>query len=573
MKSRMLRAVLFVLCVAALATAAAARSAVRYTVHVPSADRSALVHLLERENFDVAGQDPEGGTVCVIVSVSGLRRLKAMGLDPRIVSGPDRPIPSGYKNFDTIAATLQTYANTYPAIARNVDVGAEYGVGPTCEGRPLRALKISDNVYCDEDEPPLLIVSGHHAREIVTPELALQIIEKLLVGYGVDHAITRIVDENEIWIAPVWNPDGYAHVFEADGYWRRNRSPHGFGPPGVDLNRNYPFGWNGLAAGSTDPNVETYRGRFPASEKETQNMLALAVDRRFAKVLDLHSHGREVLFTYHDPSSMPDAVEDWYMAQAAELSIRMGYSGRIRKPSAEGEHYQWQLNALGAFCFLAETADAFHPPHSAALDEAELIWPGVEWFLERPIPLKGHVTETVTGRPIEADIEISGLDYPAGDRHRSGGPWGRFHHFVPPGPQSVTFSAPGYPARTVHVAVGEGKSTTIETQLGTGPALTVVGKVSPGENLAVTFDYPAGAGHHYITRIARSAGPSATMSTDLFPGWSGILDRSGRAEGILPIPDDPTLVGQTFQMAYFTFTTAWNTQTAMSATVELTVKD
>ncbi len=573
MKRRVLRAILFVFCIAVFASAATARSAVRYTVQIPSADTSALMSLLEKESFDVAGHNPERRTVCVIVSVSGLRRLKAMGLDPLIVSGPDRGVPSGYEDFDTIAATLQALADTYPRIARKVDVGAEFGVGSTVEGRPLIALKISDNVTRDEDEPALLIVSGHHAREIVTPLLALQIMERLLSRYGIDETITRIVDENEIWIAPVWNPDGYAHVFEADSYWRRNRSPLSFGLHGVDLNRNYPFGWNGLAAGSTDPNVETYRGRFPASEKETRNMLALAVDRRFAKVLDFHSHGREVLFTYNDPSSMPDTIEDWYMVQAAELSIRMGYGGRIRKPSAEGEHYQWQLNELGAFCFLVETADAFHPPHSAALDEAQRIWPGVAWFLDGKIPLKGHVTETVTGRPIEADIEIAGLVYPAGDRHRSGGPWGRFHHFVPPGRHTVTFSAPGYAARTVQVTVAEGESTVIETQLGTGPALTVVGKVSPGENLTISIDYPAGAGHHYISRIARRAVGDAAATTNLFPDWSGTLDESGRAEGILPIPDDPTLVGHTFEMAYFTFTTAWQSPTAATATVTLTVED
>jgi len=573
MKGRVLQAFLYVLCIALFASIASARSAVRYTVRIPSADTSALGQLLERENFDVAGRDRERKTVSVIVSVSDLRRLRAMGLEPQIVGGPDRGIPPGYEDFDTIAARLRTLADTYPTISRMVDVGAEFGVGPTAEGRPLIALKISDNVDRDEDEPALLIVSGHHAREIVTPVLALRIMERLLDRYGVDERITRIVDENEIWIAPVWNPDGYAHVFEADSYWRRNRSALGFGLHGADLNRNYPFGWNGLAAGSTDPTVETYRGRFPASEKETQNMLALGVDRRFAKVLDFHSHGREVLYTYNDPSSMPEPVEDWYMAKAAELSIRMGYGGRIRKPSAEGEHYQWQLNELGGFCFLVETADAFHPPHRAALDEAERIWPGVAWFLDSGIPLKGHVTETVTGRPIEADIEIAGLVYPAGDRHRSGGAWGRFHHFVPPGRHEVTVSAPGYAARTVNVEICEGESTTMETQLGSGPALTVAGRVSPGENLTVSFDYPGGAGHHYFCRIVRAADDTGAARAALVPNWSGVLDRSGRAEAILPIADDPSLIGQSFQMAYFTFTKTWNSPTAASASVTLTVED
>ena len=38
-----------------------------------------------------------------------------------------------------------------------------------------------------------------------------------------------MVDGNEIWIAPVWNPDGYEYVFTTqDNLWRKNRRV--FGP-------------------------------------------------------------------------------------------------------------------------------------------------------------------------------------------------------------------------------------------------------------------------------------------------------------------------------------------------------
>jgi len=60
--------------------------------------------------------------------------------------------------------------------------------------------------------------------------------EQLFAGYGIDPAITAVVDEHEIWVVPVWNPDGYDYVFSTDNLWRRNRRPVD-GAVGVDLNR------------------------------------------------------------------------------------------------------------------------------------------------------------------------------------------------------------------------------------------------------------------------------------------------------------------------------------------------
>jgi hypothetical protein len=53
--------------------------------------------------------------------------------------------------------------------------------------------------------------------------------------------LTQILDTQEVWIAPIWNPDGYVYVFEQDNTWRKNRRDNGDGTFGVDQNRNYPL--------------------------------------------------------------------------------------------------------------------------------------------------------------------------------------------------------------------------------------------------------------------------------------------------------------------------------------------
>ena len=128
----------------------------------------------------------------------------------------------------------------------------------TCEGRHLFALKIADNAAIDEHEPAFLIVSDHHAREIVTPEIALHVVEQFTARYGSDPAITALVDQYEIWIAPAWNPDGYNEVFEGDTLWRKNRRVFAQGI-GVDQNRNYPFGRNSSYSGSSGRTSAAYK--------------------------------------------------------------------------------------------------------------------------------------------------------------------------------------------------------------------------------------------------------------------------------------------------------------------------
>jgi zinc carboxypeptidase len=44
--------------------------------------------------------------------------------------------------------------------------------------------------------------------------------------------------------------------------------------------------------------MQTYRGASVASEEETQTMAEWTLDRNFAKVLDYHSYGQQVLNGY-----------------------------------------------------------------------------------------------------------------------------------------------------------------------------------------------------------------------------------------------------------------------------------
>ena len=59
--------------------------------------------------------------------------------------------------------------------------------------------------------------------------------------------------------------------------WRKNRRRNAGGSYGVDLNRNYPFGWSFTCGGSTTETSSNYRGTQAASEPEVRTMIAFQV--------------------------------------------------------------------------------------------------------------------------------------------------------------------------------------------------------------------------------------------------------------------------------------------------------
>jgi carboxypeptidase T len=459
-----------------------------YRVRIEAADPSSLVESLERSGYDVIGSD---GAYTIDLAVSRDQWLTLRREGFAIVSVERaRPLqdalavrsgarttdtmqalaaltPANYRDLDGILARLQEIADAHPAIAQVVDLTATYNTPATAEGRHIFALKLSDNVSLDEDEPAMLIASTHHAREIVTPVIALDAAERLTSGYDTDPRIATAVDSHEIWIAPVWNPDGYTYVFTTNNLWRKNRRVFTTGV-GVDQNRNYPQGWSSSCAGSTSVTSETYKGPSAGSEAETQTMMTWSETERFAKVLDYHSSGREVLYGYR---CLSHPFTTWMRQEAVALSQASGYAGHTRLPSAEGEHPQWQMARLGSYAFLIETHTEFQPSYESALNEAAMVWPGILTVLERPISVSGHVTDAVTGLPLSARIDILNVTFPNGETNSSGGQFGSYHMFLPAGTYDVRFSRNGYAPVVQRVVVGTATSTALDVQL--SPSTTV----------------------------------------------------------------------------------------------------
>ena len=189
----------------------------------------------------------------------------------------------------------------HPAIARKLSIGTSY------QGRDLMAVKISDNVATDEAEPEILFNAQQHAREHLTVEMAIYLLNLFTDNYGSDSRITGIVNSREIWIVPTVNPDGSEYDIATGSYrsWRKNRQPNsGSTAIGTDLNRNWAYQWGCCGGSSGTKSSDTYRGPSAFSAPETAALRNFVNSRVVGGVqqikanIDFHTYSQLVLWPY-----------------------------------------------------------------------------------------------------------------------------------------------------------------------------------------------------------------------------------------------------------------------------------
>jgi hypothetical protein len=89
-------------------------------------------------------------------------------------------MPAGYEAYHTYAEVV---AFLYATVASYPHIAMKFSSGRSYHGREIWALKISDNVQLDEDEPEVLFDSLTHARERLTVEMSIYLI-RLLTDAG-----------------------------------------------------------------------------------------------------------------------------------------------------------------------------------------------------------------------------------------------------------------------------------------------------------------------------------------------------------------------------------------------------
>lgn len=131
-------------------------------------------------------------------------------------------------------------------------------------------------------KPSLVILSGLHGHEQLAVLVTFLLLRKVCDEWRYDEDMLFLKWCCEITVIPCANPSGI------DLRQRNSQA-------GVDLNRNFPTGWNDVDTGFTEPDpFNSYKGPSAASEPEVQAIISFMATKTSSYYIDHHNHDSAV---------------------------------------------------------------------------------------------------------------------------------------------------------------------------------------------------------------------------------------------------------------------------------------
>lgn len=374
-----------------------------------------------------------GLSVSVLADDLMIGRLRELGYYVETLRrSKEKAVPEEYYDYEEMVAQLNQWAQDYPDIVNISELTQ------TETGRKVMAIKVSDNAVTAEPEPAFLFDHAIHGDEKTGTEVAMCFLTELLENYAVDSDIRQFVDENEIFVVPIVNPDG--HV-EHRRYNNNN----------VDLNRNHAWWWNGS-------------GPAVASEPEVRAMMQLAFDENF--IFSISYHGGAELVNYpFDATSTRSPDDVLYQdistvyGEASDYEIINGWDWYQVNGISEESYY----GSNGTLAVIVEISSNKTPPASMIQHYCDKNVPAMkQWLALAKEGIHGQVTDGLTGSPVEARVYLVQGGWPVWTDPRHGD----FHRFVRPGTYSLKVEANGYdPELVENVVVVDGQAAVVNVTL------------------------------------------------------------------------------------------------------------
>ncbi|XP_038270959.1 carboxypeptidase A1-like [Dermochelys coriacea] len=293
---------------------------------------------------------------------------------------------ASYHTLDEIYNFMDLLVAANPNLVSKIQIGNSY------EGRPLYVLKFSTG---GTKRPAIWIDTGIHSREWVTQASGVWFAKKIVDSYGKDPSLTSILDNLDIFLEIVTNPDGFAFTHTTNRMWRKTRSINsGSVCIGVDPNRNWDAGFGGSGA-SSNPCSETYRGPYANSEREVKAIVDFVKSHRNIKTfISIHSYSQLLLYPYgYTRTRAADYQELDNIAKAAVTALSSLYGTKYRYGSiittiyqASGGTIDWTYNQGIKYSFTFELRDrgryGFLLPANQIIPTAEETWLALMTIME-----------------------------------------------------------------------------------------------------------------------------------------------------------------------------------------------
>ncbi len=380
-----------------------------------------------------------------------------------------------YAQYDSI---MRAFASVYPILCR-LDT-----IGTSIRGKLVLVLRITGSSGSTTYKPPVFYTSTIHGDETGGFILMMRFAEFLLKNYNTDSRIGELMNNLEIWINPLANPDGT--------YYGSNSvvSPTRDNANGYDLNRNFP-----------DPVMSQ-----PVRQKETVDMMRFLAKHRFVLSANFHS-GEEVVNYPWDRWPWPHADNDWFYsisrkyADTVHMHSPKKYMDFLDNGVTNGyewypvyggrqDYVTWALNGREV---TIELDTNFVTPVSYLADLWEYNRRSLTGYLENALyGVHGSVSDISNNDPVPATIFIAGHDKDNSQVYAdtlTGG----FVRLLEPGIWNLTFTAGGYRDTTL-TGITVSESTT----------RNLIVKMTPlngttGDEVLLLYPNPAAAGIIYAT--------------------------------------------------------------------------
>jgi hypothetical protein len=353
-----------------------------------------------------------------------------------------------YTQYDSI---MRIFAMQYPSLCI-LDT-----IGTSINGKLVIAVKISDNAVEDEDEPEVFYTSTMHGDETAGFVLMLRLADYLLENYNSDTRIRNIVDNLEIWINPLANPDGTYTTGDTI------TDPVRYNAGGYDLNRNFP-----------DPGVTSV-----VRQKETLDMMKFMQEHNFVLSANFHS-GEEVVNYPWDRWSRLHADDSWFYdisrkyADTVHIYSPDGYMTYKQDGVTNG--YNWYPIQGGRQDYVTyelqgrEVTIELTDSYVTSADQLDPLWQynrrSLLGYLENALyGIHGTVKDALTGDPVAAKIFINGHDEDNSHVY-SNTITGSFTRLLAPGIWDLMFTASGYyETEVTSIIVVEDQATEIVVEM------------------------------------------------------------------------------------------------------------
>ncbi len=376
-----------------------------------------------------------------------------------------------YPKYSEYVAKMQYWATTFPSLCTLQEIGT------AALGRKLYVLKISDNASTDETEPEFFYTSSMHGDEITGYPTMMHLIDELLTNYGTLSEITNLVNETEIFICPLANPDGSYKTAGNDVFGAI--TPTRANSTGSDLNRNYPDAIGGLHNDSM------------VYQPETIAFMNYTSSRNFVLAANYHG-GTEVInypldtsntpgtgaFSYHPHDLYLKYISEEYagLCQTADGNLdymdavyNTGQMPGVTNGAAWYSVYGGRQDASNYFDHCKEITVEISNAKTPVANTLPFFWDRnrqalLNFMKQANYGLHGIVTDQ-SGNPLHAKVYVGGNADNFGAWVETSPTKGDYHKVQIAGTYNVIFEAPGYTSQMHSVSLTNLATTTLNVTM------------------------------------------------------------------------------------------------------------